>query len=183
MGSQLTNARSGVKTPEQTQLRFHQYREPQQNGRSFGRRRCCSSVKARCGDWLARARSLSPTGLALAALRQSLSPPPRRLKSPARETGATDLQAGSNRRPKSLAAPSAPIYELASKGGKCRGRRGKQSRVPSPRSEVGCGGERSRLTPEPASATLLPQPRSGGLPPDTGDPTPGLSGPGANGGS
>ena len=59
------------------------------NGRSSGRRRCCSPVKARCGDWLARARSLSPTGLALAALRQSLSPPPRR----SRQLGRPALRA------------------------------------------------------------------------------------------
>ena len=42
---------------------------------------------ARGGDGLARARSLSPAGLARAARRQSLAPPRRRLKSPTWETG------------------------------------------------------------------------------------------------
>ncbi len=41
------------------------------------------------GDWLARSHSFGPAGLAFAALRQSLSPLPQRLKSAGFETCAT----------------------------------------------------------------------------------------------
>lgn len=41
------------------------------------------------GDWLVRSRSLGTAGLALASLRQSLSPLPKRLKSAGLETSAT----------------------------------------------------------------------------------------------
>ena len=45
-------------------------------------RPCVGSVgRLEIRDWLARARSLGPAGLALTSLRQSLSPPPQRLKS------------------------------------------------------------------------------------------------------
>jgi len=76
LGSHLINARSGDWAGTVVFKDGRPKISVNRGDRSFARPRCCSSVKARCGDW----PSVTPSG-----------------------------------QPKSLAAPSAPIYEMISR--------------------------------------------------------------------